>query len=145
MNETVQFSYLRWQDEYLIEKPYQVFIPLPKGVPEERATNLKFALGEKETVKDIRGTDIKFTLNEHGFTTSVLDNASHTSSETEITTSYIPEICELVKKTANADSIVPFDWRIRKSVSPVKSEVINLNDNMIPLLPARHVHIGNRS
>lgn len=32
--------------------------------------------------------------------------------------------------------------QIRKSVSPVEAKIINLKNNMIPLLPARHVHIG---
>lgn len=32
--------------------------------------------------------------------------------------------------------------QIRKSVSPVEARIINLENNIIPLLPARHVHIG---
>ena len=33
--------------------------------------------------------------------------------------------------------------QIRKSASPIKAELINLEEHMIPLLPAVHVHIGS--
>ena len=48
--------------------PYQVFVPLPVGVSEERATNLVFDLGDEEMMRDIRGSRASFTLDEHGFT-----------------------------------------------------------------------------
>lgn len=141
MDEIVQLSYLQWQDKYLVEKPYQVFVPLPRDVPEERASNLDFALGNKEIIKDIRSTSTVFTLDENGFATSVMEMSPHLFSESEIRNRYLPAICDLVKNAAKADCVVPFDWRIRNSVSPVKSGIIDMNNNMIPLLPARHVHI----
>lgn len=161
MDESVQLSYLQWQEKYHIEKPYQVFVPLPEGVPDEKASNLEFYLAEKEIVRDIRGTDTNFTLDKHGFTIRTMDISPHLLSETEINNRYIPATCEFVKEIIKADRVIPFDWRvnsystlniynlqinlfvqIRKSASPVKANIIDLQDNMIPLLPARHVHIG---
>ena len=162
MDKSIKLSYLQWQDKYLVEKPYHVFVPLPAGVPEESATNLAFDLGDEEVIRDIRSSSTKFTLNEHGFTTCRMEMSPHLFSETEIINDYIPATCELVKAAANAERVIPFDWRvrhdntqgppifyrnkprqIRKSASPIKAELINLEENMVPLLPAVHVHIGN--
>lgn len=73
MDERAHLSYIQWHDKYYREKPYQVFVPLPEGVPEERASNIEFALGDEEIVRDIRGADAKFTLDEHGFTTCTME------------------------------------------------------------------------
>lgn len=161
MDESTKLSYLQWQEKYLAEKPYQVFVPLPVGVPEENASNLVFDLGDEEVIRDIRGSSTSFSLDEHGFTTCSMEMSPHSFSEMEITNDYIPKTCELVKEAVNAELVVPFDWRvgrattrdflisynntfeqIRKSTSPIKAKVINLEEQMIPLLPATHVHIG---
>lgn len=163
MDESVKLSYLQWQEKYLAEKPYQVFVPLPMGVPEENASNLVFRLGDEEVIRDIRGSSTSFSLDEHGFAIGSMDMSPHLFSEVEITNEYIPRTCELVKEAVNADLVIPFDWRvgrattrgyivsynnklkqIRKSVTSVKAKVINLEEQMIPLLPAVHVHIGIR-
>lgn len=115
MDESVQLSYLQWQEKYHIEKPYQVFVPLPEGVPEEKASNLEFALGEEEIVRDIRGTDTNFTLDKHGFTIRMMDISPHWFSETEIKNRYIPETCEFVKEVVKAEHVIPFDWRVNLS------------------------------
>ena len=163
MDKSTRLSYLQWQDKYFVEKPYQVFVPLPVGVPEESATNLTFDLGDEEVIRDIRSSSTEFTLTEHGFTTCWMEMSPHLFSEMEIINDYIPTTCELVKKAVNAETVIPFDWRvrhaitqrifpivypnepeqIRKSASPIKAELIDLEEHMIPLLPAVHVHIGN--
>lgn len=56
MDKSIKLSYLQWQDKYLVEKPYDVFVPMPVGVPEERVTNLAFNLGDEEMIRDIRST-----------------------------------------------------------------------------------------
>ena len=161
MDEHAKLSYLQWQDKYLVEKPYQVFVPMPIGVPEENASNLVFGLGDEEVIRDIRGSSTNFSLDEHGFTICSMEMSPHSFSEMEIKNDYIPKTCELVKESLNADLVVPFDWRvgrattreplisynntweqIRKSASPIEARIINLEEQMIPLLPAVHVHIG---
>ncbi|KAI4093392.1 MAG: hypothetical protein LQ348_003105 [Seirophora lacunosa] len=142
MDEMTKLSYLQWQDVYTAEKPYQVFLALPEGVPEEKLSNLEFDLGDTELIRDLRAADTLFSLDEHGFTTATMELCPHSFSEDEINNQYIPEVCEMVKKSTNADRVISFDWRISKSVSPVKADVIDKNDNMMPLLPALHVHIG---
>ena len=162
MDKSIQLAYLQWQDKYLVEKPYQVFVPLPVGVPEESAKNSAFDLGDEEVIRDIRSSNTKFTLAEQGFTTCRMEMSPHLFSETEIINDYIPATCELVKAAVDAETVIPFDWRvrnditqgspafyrnkprqIRKSASPIKAELVDLEENMIPLLPAIHVHIGN--
>ena len=112
MDKSIKLSYLQWQNKYLVEKPYQVFVPLPKGVPEESATNLAFDLGDEEVIRDIRSSSTKFTLTEHGFTTFWMEMSPHSFSEMEIINDYIPATCELVKAAVNAEIVIPFDWRV---------------------------------
>lgn len=126
MDERVQLSYIQWHDKYFMEKPYQVFVPLPEGVPEERASNIDFALGNEEIVRDIRGVDAKFTLDKHGFTTCTMEMSPHLFSETEIQHRYIPETCEFVKNVVKADRVIPFDWRVTFSI--LSSAVYLLNN-----------------
>ena len=115
MDETTMLSYLKWQEKYLVEKPYQVYGPLPAGVPEESATNLVFGLCDPEVIRDIRGSSTNFTLDEQGFTACSMDTSPHPLSETEIINDYIPKTCELVKKAVNAECVVPFDWKVSRA------------------------------
>ena len=108
-------SYLQWQEKYLVEKPYQVYGPLPASVPEESATNLVFRRGDLEVIRDIRGSSTNFTLDEHGFTACSMDTSPHPLSETEIINDYVPKTCELVKKAVNAECVVPFDWKVSRA------------------------------
>lgn len=108
-------SYLQWQEKYLVEKPYQVYRPLPAGVREENATNLVFGLAGPEVIRDIRGSSTNFTLDEHGFTACSMDTSPHPLSETEILNDYIPKTCELVKKAVNAECVVAFDWKVSRA------------------------------
>ena len=112
MDESAKLSYIQWQEKYLAEKPYQVFVPLPMGVPEENASNLVFDLGHEEVIRDIRGSSTGFSLDEHGFTICSMDMSPHSFSEMEIINDYIPKTCELMKEAVNADLVVPFDWRV---------------------------------
>ena len=115
MDERTKLSYLQWQEKYLEEKPYQVYGPLPAGVPEESATNLVFGLGDEEVIRDIRGSSTNFTLDEHGFTACSMDTWSHPLSETEIIDDYVAETCELVRKAVNAECVLPFDWKVSRA------------------------------
>ena len=117
MDKSIKLSYLQWQDKYLVEKPYQVFVPLPVGVPEESATNLVFDLGDEEVIRDIRSSSTKFTLSEHGFTTCRMEMSPHLFSEMEIINDYVPVTCELVKQAVNAETVIPFDWRVRHAIT----------------------------
>ena len=115
IDESAKLSYLQWQEKYLEEKPYQVFVPMPTSVPDERATNLEFELGDKKVVRDIRGSDTTFTLDEHGFMTCSMDMSPHSFSEKQIINDYIPATCELVKQETNAELVIPFDWRVSRT------------------------------
>ena len=161
MDERVKLSYLQWQEKYRVEKPFRFFAPLPAGTPEESRTNLVFGLGDEEVIRDIRGSSANFTLDEQGFTICSTDTSLHPLSATEIINEYNLETCELVKKAMSAEFVVPFDWivsrssiedlfpfvyiyrQIRKSTSPNEVVVFNLSEDMVPLPPTVHVHIGN--
>ena len=136
---------------YLVEKPYQVFVPLPVGVSEERAINLVFDLGDEEMMRGIRGSSASFTLDEHGFTICLMDILFHFFSDMGVINYYIPETCDLVKEAVNAELVVPFDWRVchacvrgflfYNNTWTDPQERQSHQESMIPLLPAVHIHI----
>ncbi|KAL8958517.1 MAG: hypothetical protein Q9193_004444, partial [Seirophora villosa] len=114
MDETARLSYLQWQEVYAVEKPYQIFLAFPEDVPEEKTSNLEFGLGDTELIRDLRAADTRFSLDEHGFTTATMELCPHSFSEDEINNRYIPELCEMVKKSTNADRVISFDWRVSR-------------------------------
>ena len=126
--------YLQWDEKFLTEKPYQVFVPLPDGIPEECQSNLHFALGEVEVVTDIRGREGDFTLDKNGFAVcqqnSKLENFTDAK---EIERIYLPEVVELLKENVkDAEKIVIFDWRVRVLLSSIECPIVfmpELNTN----------------
>ena len=113
MDKSIKLSYLQWQDKYLVEKPYDVFIPESEDVPEENATNLAFNLGD-EVIRDIRSSSTKFTLAEHGFTTCRIEMSPYLFSRTG---DHIPDTCELVKAAMGAETVIPFLWTVRHDIT----------------------------
>jgi hypothetical protein len=68
-DQQAAFEYLEWQDLYEEEKPFEVFVQIPDGLPDARRTNLVFNKVCTQPVKDIRGNESEYTLNEHGLAT----------------------------------------------------------------------------
>ncbi|KAH7408887.1 hypothetical protein BKA64DRAFT_663745 [Cadophora sp. MPI-SDFR-AT-0126] len=145
-DERARFLYLLWDDKFLTEKPYQVFVPLPDGVPEERQSNLNFAQSEEVIVMDIRGHPIDdFSLDTSGFEVARCETKLEDFlCPDDIESIYLQEMKDLLRaRMPDAEKIVIFDWRIRKSVETKPDERVNMDDKMTPLLPAQHVHIGS--
>lgn len=72
------FKYIKWLDLYKKEKPFQIFIDIPKTAPDQRFTNLSYEERE-ETFRDVRGQEESFTLNDHGFATTITTSVSTTT------------------------------------------------------------------
>jgi hypothetical protein len=142
-DETATFMYLDWQDLYNTEKPFQIFSYLED--PNVRYTNLVFKDGGTECVHDVRGKESECTLDRNGFK-FVRHQTSLTSfdKKEDIEKSYLPEIENLVRKHVDdAEMVFTFDWRVRRSGEPPNEKaVIDANDQMNRLLPAKHVHVG---
>jgi len=98
---------------YNREKPYHVLSHCPDGGP---STNLEWRLGDTEEVLNIRGSDDRFTLDDHGFCFRQ-DTTQFSDWETprEVETQYLPSVEQLLKIcVSGADEIKIFDWRVRR-------------------------------
>jgi len=117
-DQTASFMYLLWDDRFLVEKPYQVFVPLPTGVPEECQSNMEFGAADEQVVTDIRGCREEFSLDNNGFAVSRLATKLQTFSDCdEIERVYLAEVSNLLReRMESVERIVIFDWRVRVSM-----------------------------
>jgi hypothetical protein len=108
------FEFLEWQDLYLTEKPYEIFIELPEDMDVERRTNLKFKRQENIPIEDIRGNETKFNLDTHAFqvvrspTTFTAFNDRHA-----VDTAYAAECEKLLRDhVPGVNRVYFFNWRV---------------------------------
>lgn len=112
-NITTSLNFLRWQNLYEEEKPFQIFINLPEDAEDQRTTNLVF---EKVSLQvyDVRGQAEDFSLDTNGFMyrqhiTKTIDFSDQQSIEE----TYLPNIQALLQQEVEgADRIFFFDWRV---------------------------------
>ena len=106
-------GFLQWQDLYEWEKPFQIFIDIPKNAEDQRDTNLVFKQ-ERLTIQDVRELSSKPSLDDIGFiyrrhTTRHVDF----SSRKAVDQSYLPEVEQLLRKELEGvDRVFIFDWRV---------------------------------
>ncbi|KAI1074906.1 hypothetical protein F5B20DRAFT_585740 [Whalleya microplaca] len=136
-----EIAFLRWNDIYNIEKPFQIFINLPSDAEDKRSTNLMWEKRSK-LVRDLRNLK-PFNIDESGFT--FLRQPSRLTDFTNkenIITTYLPEVEQIIRaQIKGVERLFIFDWRLRRS-DPVKEDaVVDLNNSMNWLLPAEHAHV----
>lgn len=120
MMQLATFKYVKWQDLYKAERPYQILSALPEEDPDARSSNLIFHDGPPQEVEDVRGQESKFSLDEHGF--QYISHPSELSpvdlkNEALVETRYFDE-CEKILRDHLDDvsQVVFFDWRVSPSV-----------------------------
>ena len=155
----ITLKFLQWQKLYEVEKPFQIFINIPKDAEDPRDTNLVFETVDLKA-QDVRTLPVQFALDTNGFiyrqhVTKVTDFTNRAVVEQD----YLPEIDTLLRKELDGvDRVFFFDWRVRchsrglrpailtiqlrKNAPEVEGTVINMNDLTEWLRPAVHVHIG---
>ena len=110
---TINLQFLEWQKLYEIEKPFQIFINVPKDAEDPRDTNLVFNSVDVK-VHDVRGHLNKYTLDDHGFmyrqhSTVVADF----TDRNDVVNNYLPEVEALLRRELDdVDRIFFFDWRV---------------------------------
>lgn len=105
-------QYLKWQDLYLVEKPYQVFCPLANESASR--SNLVFEDGPEETIRDARGLEGQFDLDQHGFVYGTIGiDSTVFQNEDSIEARYLPRVREFIyQKLGDAKEIYFFDWQV---------------------------------
>jgi hypothetical protein len=110
--ETSSLQFIKWNDLYKTEKPYQIFIDLPPDTPR---TNVQFE--DKDVAfKDVRGDEDAFALDTHGFMmrhTDEIEGLNDDPTTEFMEKVYLPSVVELIKKEVQgADRVKIFDWRV---------------------------------
>lgn len=144
LEENATLQYLKWQELYKIEKPYQLFSTVSKQeLPLRGATNLEWTKGDVEIIHDVRGMVSQFTLDRNGFAfREAPTNFRDFGSTEQIERSYLPEVEDILRREVEGvDQIHFFDWRIRKNIGLGDRTEIDANDKSQHLLPATHVHV----
>ncbi|KAI9723949.1 MAG: hypothetical protein M1812_000667 [Candelaria pacifica] len=140
MHISTRLSYLKDQPIYKTERPFMLMTNVPQG---QRVSNLRWELGQEETIHDVRGREPEFSLDESGF--RYIDCPTRFTDWTdkkEIERVYLAEMESVLKKNVdNVDLIKIFDWRMRKKMDACESDqVYDLNMQTDMLNPAEHVH-----
>lgn len=124
-DEVITFQYIVWQDLYLKEKPFQLFLDIPSDAPDQRKTNIEFEHKEV-VVQDIRANEETFSLDSHGF---MVRRSGTLSSLVDMTTTsvesiYLPAVEEFLRaEVEGVDRVFFFDWRVGSLLHfPLKSK-----------------------
>lgn len=106
-------KYIKWQQLYEREKPFQIFIDIPKDAVDQRYNNLVFE-DKEETFFNVRGREHEFGLNNHGFTYrrhhfEFDDFENRTSVESR----YLPLVEQFMRsELEDVGKVFFFDWRV---------------------------------
>ena len=144
LEEKATLQYLKWQDLYETEKPYQLFSAVTQhDLPVRGATNLEWTEGDVESIHDVRDIISQFALDKHGFAfRKAPTNFRDFESTEQIEKIYLPEVEDILKlEIEGVDQVHFFDWRIRKNIGLGDKTEIDANDKSQHLLPATHVHV----
>lgn len=126
---TTQFSYFQWKDLYKKEKPYYLYIDHPEDMPR---ANFETSHGPVETVRNLRGLENQFNLDDNGFTVKHQQFSLEVINQETVTKQYLPSLEKLINETIGEDcEIVWFDWRVR----PCPSKFQRLGLNLIFAVP----------
>ncbi|KAK0644423.1 hypothetical protein B0T16DRAFT_196736 [Cercophora newfieldiana] len=145
-DEKASFNYMSWQDIYKTEKPFQVLIDIPKDSPDQRHTNVEYAAGPEEIVRDVRGREHVFSMDLNGFeyvkAASSLDYAGFADAAV-IKREYIPECIALLKRVVpDVKGVRVFGWRKRKTGQlPTEGQRVNFGSSETVLGPAVSPHV----
>lgn len=104
----VQLQYLKDDPLYALEKPVQI---TPNFLDKDRRTNVKLAAGQPETIRDVRGQEERFSLDDHGFRyIKAPTSFKEWSSQPAIAQRYLPELEVLLKRAIDGcDEIIFYD------------------------------------
>ncbi|KAF2234642.1 hypothetical protein EV356DRAFT_148820 [Viridothelium virens] len=140
--ETLAYiHFLRWQDLFQTEKPFQIFRDIHPESKDQRQTNLIFDPFQV-SVQNIRGLETQFDLDTQGFKIvhlSTFEKAVHGRSVESL---YLPQVQNLLEKEfSESRRIAIFDWRKRELNANGTRDVIDLEDRSAPLKPTNYAHI----
>lgn len=110
-DETVQLTYIQWNDKFQTEKPYEVISEAPAGLPR---VNFSCALAPSEVIRDIRGREGRFNLEDHGFQVWRHRHSLTALDRGAVEGTYLPEVEALLRDVFGPGEVETkvFDWRV---------------------------------
>jgi len=141
-NSIASVKFIKWQQLYEREKPFQVFIDPPKDAKDHRTTNLVYE--DRDVVfHDVRGQEKNFDLDNQGFAFCHHNLKFEDFENNEaVERDYLPEIERIIKAEVDgADKVFFFDWRLRNSKPAEIGSIIDLNNPSDWLRPSIHAHV----
>ncbi|KAL3426804.1 hypothetical protein PVAG01_00313 [Phlyctema vagabunda] len=108
-------NFLAREELYKYEKPYLLIFEPPEGFPR---TNIRLDKRKDVILEDIRGREDKFSLAQHGFQLLKIESslrAQDFEDDQQVTSTYLPEVAEALRKLLNASRVQVFEHLLRKT------------------------------
>lgn len=116
MTEKAFVKFLQWTSLYEKERPFQIFMDLLPGAPDQRKTNLLWDEREVE-VKNLRDEATEFNLDTHGFATYRLPEFNDLMDRDTITEKYIPAVKNMLRSNVpDVGTVFVYDWRVSRNL-----------------------------
>lgn len=111
--EIAQVKYLQWQELYKREKPFQVFAEVPENST-ERLSNLVFVDSPPLVIRDIRGKEEQFSLDQNGFMVRRYEVPSFEQvTEQDVRKNILPFFDKMIEQEIDdVDFFYCFDWAV---------------------------------
>jgi hypothetical protein len=124
-------SFLKNLPLYTVEKPYELWLPDGKDVPEGLpSTNCEFIEHSNIEFIDVRSINHSLKLDTAGFKFIEDKNRVDLSAEhllpdqSPVLQQYFHDTIKLVKEETGAEKVICFDWRVRESTCHCQSSKI---------------------
>lgn len=107
---TVSLHYIQPEDKFWTEKPYELLVDRPDGMP---SRNFSVASEPPEIIHDMRGEESRFALDTHGFTIRKDPMVLTARTKEAIVSQYLPQVEALLhREVEDVNEVFLFDWRV---------------------------------
>lgn len=97
-NVEANLKFIKWNDIYRTEKPFQIFANLPDDATDKRLSNLDWE-DKQKVVTDLRGSEGDYSLDANGFEVVQHKSKIDDFGDRElIEREYLPEVEELLRQ-----------------------------------------------
>lgn len=126
------FRYLKWQELYNTERPFQILIDIPADAEDKRQTNMEFYDGSELNITDVRSITDSPDIDIHGFKYvhhNTCLESQHFFNKEKVELEYLPECEALLRNMLDGvDEVHFFNWL-----------VLSMHRGLIFLMNVEHV------